>query len=240
MRANSSSQTRHVGDLGVGAAPAVAAVIGDQALAQGVVGHGLDGRIERRADGQAAFVEALLAVGRHQVAAHFLGEEIGLRHLGGAAATILQLLGLGRLRLGGGDVAVLDHAMEHVVAPGVGVLLVAHDVVAVRRLGQRREIGDLRQRQLVERPVEVVEGGLGHAVVARAEIDLVQIELEDALLGVGLLDAEGEDGLADLARERRLVGQQEVLGDLLGQARRALGPLARVGDVGDHRAHRRR
>ena len=44
MRANSSSQAPHVGDLGVGAAPAVAAVVGDQAVAQRLVGHRLDGR----------------------------------------------------------------------------------------------------------------------------------------------------------------------------------------------------
>ena len=31
--------------------------------------------------------------------------------------------------------------------------------------------------------------------------------------------------------------EQEVLGDLLGQPRRALRPLAGIGDVGDHRAH---
>ena len=104
--------------------------------------------------------------------------------------------------------------------------------VAIRRLREGREIGDLRQRQFVERPVEVIEGGLSHAVIARAEIDLVQIELEDALLGVGFLDSESEDGLPDLARERRLVGEQEVFGDLLGEARRTLGPLARIGDVG--------
>ncbi len=79
----------------------MAAVVGDQPIAQRVVGDVLDGRIERRADGQAAFVEALLAIGGHQVAAHFLGEEVGLRHFGGTAAAVLELFGLGGLRLGG-------------------------------------------------------------------------------------------------------------------------------------------
>ena len=113
----------------------------------------------------------------------------------------VQLLGLGRLLLLGGDVAVVAHAAQHIVAPRVGFLLDAADAVAVRRLGQRREIGDLRQRQLPERGVEIVERRRRHAVVARAEIDLVEVELEDAFLGVGLLDAEGEDGFADLAGE---------------------------------------
>ena len=126
----------------------MAAVIGDQSVAQRRVGGGLDGGIERRADRQATLVETLLAIGRHQVATHFLGEEVGLRHFGRTATAILQLLGLGGLRLGGGD--VLGHAVQHIVAPRVGFLFVAHDIVTVRRLGQRREIGDLGERQLVE------------------------------------------------------------------------------------------
>ena len=126
--------------------------------------------------------------------------------------------------------------MQDVVAADVGLALVADDVVAVGRLGQGREIGDLRQAELVERTVEIVERRLGDAVVARAEIDLVEIELEDALLGVGLLDAKGQDGLADLAGERGLVVQEEVLGDLLGDARGAFRPLAGIGDVGEHGA----
>ena len=223
----------HVGDLGIGAAPAVAAVVGDQPLAQRLVGDLLDGGNEGGHHRQAQLVEALLAIGREQVAADLLGEEVGLHDLGGRALAQGELLGLGRLLLVGGDVAVVAHAAEHVVAPGVGLLLVLDDVVAVRRLGQRGEIGDLRQGELAERGVEVVERGGGDAVVARAEIDLVEIELEDALLGVGLLDPEGEDRLADLAGERGLVVEQEVLGDLLGDARGAFRPLARVGEVGD-------
>src|SRR3546814_1492023 len=60
-------------------------------------------------------------------------------------------------------------------------------------------------------------------------------------LGEGLLDAEGEDGLLDLALDRDLVGQQEVLGHLLGDGGGADGAAvgAEVGDVGDHRTRHR-
>ena len=44
--------------------------------------------------------------------------------LGGRALAQGELLGLGRLLLVGGDVAVVAHAVQHVVAPGVGFLLV--------------------------------------------------------------------------------------------------------------------
>ena len=39
-----------------------------------------------------------------------------------------------------------------------------------------------------------------------------------------------------LRAKRGLVVEQEVLGDLLGDARGAFRPLAGVGDVGDHGA----
>ena len=80
----------------------------------------------------------------------------------------------------------------------------------------------------MHRLVEIVEGGGRDAVVAEAEIDLVEIELEDLLLRIGGLDAEGDQRLAYLALERALVADEEVLGDLLrdgGCALHMLGAL---------------
>ena len=57
---------------------------------------------------------------------------------------------------------------------------------------------------------------------AGAEIDAVEIELEDLVLGISALEPEREDRLLDLARERALLGEEEVLGELLGQGRAAL------------------
>ena len=70
------------------------------------------------------------------------------------------------------------------------------------------------------------------------EIDLVQVQLEDALLRQGLLDPHRQDRLARLAGERHLVVQQHVLGDLLGDGRGAdrPPPLAHMRQV----EHRRR
>ena len=122
-------------------------------------------------------------------------------------------------------IAVLDHALDDVVAARDRGLAVAEGIVIVGALGQAGEIGGLGQRQLVGRLVEIVQGGGGDAVIAEAEIDFVEVELEDALLGIGLLDAHREQGFLDLAVEGALVGQQEVLRHLLGDGRGALHVL---------------
>jgi hypothetical protein len=132
-------------------------------------------------------------------------------------------------------VAVFAHAVDHPVAAVERRLMIAHDVVVVRRLGQCAEIGRLADGQLVQRFVEVVEGRGRDAVIAGTEIDLVEIELEDAVLGERLFDAQREDHLADLALVGDFVGQQEVLGDLLRDGGRAdRSAVAVILDVDPH------
>ncbi len=80
----------------------------------------------------------------------------------------------------------------------------------------------------MHRLVEIDQRGRSNAVGAQPEIDLVQIELEDLLLGIGALNLQRQQRLLDLALERDLVGQKEVLGDLLGDGRRALRTPARA------------
>ena len=99
----------------------------------------------------------------------------------------------------------------------------AERMVVVGRLGQGGKIGGLLERELAQLLVEVVERGGRHAVGAHAEIDLVEIELEDLVLGVGALDADGEDRFLELAVELLLARQQEVLGHLLGDGGGAFG-----------------
>ena len=94
-----------------------------------------------------------------------------------------------------------------------------------RGLGQRGEIGGFRDGQLVHRLAVIIQRGGGDAIVAQTEIDLVQVEFEDALLRIGGLDPEAQEHFADLAVEGALVRQQEVLRHLLGDGRRALHAL---------------
>ena len=74
-------------------------------------------------------------------------------------------------------------------------------------------------------PKYVVGGGVD-AVGAVPEVDGVEVQLEDQLLGVVLLDRDGERGLLDLAAQRLLRAQQRRLDVLLGDRRAALGALA--------------
>ena len=185
-------------------------------------------RIERGAHRQAALVELLLAVIVEDVAADFFGEIFGGENMraGRAHGDVERLLSWPDRPLRLRDVAVLGHAIDHVVAARDRLVLAAERIVVVRALGQRRKIGGLRDRQFVDRLVEIQQRRRRDAVGAEAEIDLVQIELEDFLLRVGALDAQRQQRFLDLALERNLVGQQEVLGDLLGDRRGALRAAA--------------
>ena len=99
-------------------------------------------------------------------------------------------------------------------------------MVIVGRFGKRREISRFRHRQFVHRLVEIEKRSGGDAVGAHAEIDFVEVEFEDALLGEGALDLHRQQRFLDFARERQLVGEQEVLGDLLGDGGGTLRPAA--------------
>jgi hypothetical protein len=76
---------------------------------------------------------------------------------------------------------------------------------------------------------EAARGGVD-AVGAAAEIDAVEVELEDLVLAEAPLDRERQDSLADLAAEGAAVGQEDVAGELLGDGRAALSPAA-LGDA---------
>ena len=143
-----------------------------------------------------------------------------------------------RFRLLGGDPAELRHAGQHPIAPRLRRLVMAQRVVVVRRFRQCRDERGLRKRQLVERLLEIGVGRRGNPVSAGAEIDLVQINFEDAFLAQLVLDAVGEQRLLDLARDRDLVAEQEMPHDLLGDRRGADRPLAalKTRDVGDRGA----
>ena len=64
------------------------------------------------------------------------------------------------------DEAVLDHAVDDVVAALDRALAVAERVQVGRRLGQRGEIGGLLQRQLIQRLAEIVQRRGGDAIAA--------------------------------------------------------------------------
>ena len=220
-------------------APPVPAVVGLEPPAQHAVGYLLQARVDGGAHGQPPFVKLVFAVAGGKLAAHLLGEVVGLDEFRLRTGTHEQQ-GISRLlRLAGRDDAVRLHAPDDPVAARLGGARVFAGVVVIGCLGQRGEERRLGDTQLTERLVEVIERRRRHPVGAEAEIDLVEVELENAVLAEGTLDAEGEDRFLDLAVERQLVGQQEVLRHLLGDGRGADQPavLSQVAQVGDDGAH---
>ncbi len=109
-------------------------------------------------------------------------------------------------------------------------------MIVVGSLRQRRQIGDLGDRELVNGLAEIVQRSRRDAVIAEAEIDLVEVELEDAVLRERRLDAQRQQRLANLALIGALVREQEVLGHLLGDRRGALLPLAAGAHIRHHGA----
>jgi len=94
-------------------------------------------------------------------------------------------------------------------------------MVVGRALRQRCKIGGFRDRQFRDRFVEIGECRTGDTVGIQTEKDLVEIKLEDLVLGIGLLDAEGQKRFLELAVEGLVVGEQEVLRHLLSDCGRA-------------------
>jgi hypothetical protein len=84
---------------------------------------------------------------------------------------------------------------------------------------------------LLQRLAEIDLRRGGEAVGALAEVDLVDVDLENLVLGEVVLDLEGEQRLVDLARQGLLAGQEEIARHLHGDGAGALA-LAATGEVG--------
>ena len=95
-------------------------------------------------------------------------------------------------------------------------------VKACRAVDDSGQQGRLIERQLVEGFVEIIERGRSGSIGALAEINLVEIELENLVLGEGALDTTRQHHFLHLAFQSLRRRQQEVFGHLLGNRR---GPL---------------
>ncbi len=128
----------------------------------------------------------------------------------------------------GVDRAGLRHARQHVGVALVQVLLgglAVGRVVAGRVVQDAGQDGALLEGQVLGLDVEVrLRGGLD-AVRAAAEVDRVEVALEDLLLGLLALQLQRQDRLLDLAGQAAVLGEVEDLDVLLGDRR---GTLRRV------------
>ena len=216
-------------DMADGAAPAaMTAVIGDQPVAQGLVGRRLQFAIHARADRETRLVESFLAIAGEQLAPHLFREIGAIDDFRLFALARGDRFGPGRLDFLFGRGAVLGDPIEHPVAASLRLLRITAGIVIVGRLRQPGEERRLAEGQFVERFVEVDQRRRLDPVGTRAEINLVQVQLEDAVFGKRLLDPGRQQDLLDLARHCQLVGQQHVLGNLLRDRRGADRPALAV------------
>ncbi len=109
------------------------------------------------------------------------------------------------------------HAAQRVVAALRGPLLVDVRALALRQLQDAGDGRGLLEIQDLHGLAEVDPRRGLDAVRAVAEVHLVAVEREDLLLGVPLLDLQGEHDLLDLALERLLRLEEQLAGELLRQ-----------------------
>ena len=115
-----------------------------------------------------------------------------------------------------GDVPIVAHLAQHIIAAVERALGRTDRVVIGGSLGQDRKICRLGQRQLGDVLVEVgARRGLD-AIGVAAEEDRIQVKLENLLLAQRRFEAECEDRLADLAADIVARILQQIFGDLLG------------------------
>ena len=190
------------------------------------LGDLLQVHVERRVDLEAALVDRVRAVALVQVQAHHLDE------VGRAVVAVARRRDAQRRAHGAVELDLRDGARSPAccAAPSRGAPAPPPGGGAASRgsgsPGCPASSAHSRERQLLERLVE--EGarrGLD-AVGALAEVDLVEVHLEDLVLRVVALDLDRERDLLELARQRALVGEEQVAGELLGDRAAALRACA--------------
>src|SRR5208337_5224507 len=118
-----------------GTTEAMGLVITDKAIDQGAPCHQLHFRIECAANRKAAFIEFLFAVTIAEFPADLLGEKAGGESIGREYPRIdAERLGLGLFAILARDIAVLDHAVDHPIAPIDRPFTLQERMIIVRRL----------------------------------------------------------------------------------------------------------
>ena len=134
--------------------------------------------------------------------------------------------GFGGARVRSSDRADLRHAVQHHRGAGLRELEIARRRVARRRPDQAGEHGCLGERQIARRLGEVPPRRGVDPVRAAAEVDPIEIDLEDLLLVEAGLDPERVERLLDLAQHAALGREEHELRQLLADRAAALDHAA--------------
>ena len=174
---------------------------------------------------------ALKPVGFLDVLGQFFQRGLGEVGVVGLHRHILGLglaLGQGDRFLGGGivfflgDIALVQHLPQHMVAAGDEVFRVGGRVVAGGVLGYGGQGGALGQGQFLHALVEVFPGAGLHPFDGAGQGHGVEVGFQDGLLAVAVAQADGAEDLAEFTAviHRGVIGQ--VFDHLLFQRGRAL------------------
>ncbi len=122
----------------------------------------------------------------------------------------------GMVSLGLGDVPLLDHPLKHISLAFPGFFHVLDRRIGIGCFGEAGQHGHFGQVELLNIFAEICLGSDLNTVGATAEINLVQIEVENLVLGELLFHPLGQNGLLDLAGKFLFRGQEHRFGHLLG------------------------
>ena len=172
---------------GKGTTPSLAAIKRLQALLQRNPRRTLQKWIDCRAHRQATRVEHVLAIFGDQRTPHLLGKIGGIGSIKARLCGNCQWLGNRCFGLSITDIAIAGHLPQYPVTPVGRRSGLANRVIVGRCLWQCGQIGNLGQRQLIQRLVKIIESGSSNAIAAIAKIDLIQIKFQDLVLGKGTL-----------------------------------------------------
>jgi hypothetical protein len=147
----------------------------------------------------------------------------------------------GRLvSFGPADEAAVDHFGNDETGALGSAFRMVDRVEGRRRIEHRGEDRCLRQSDVARRLAEILLGRLFHTGGAGAEIDPVEIELQDLVLGISVLEPQSQHRLLELALVGAVGIEKQVLGQLLGYGRAALNHPAGliVGEKGAAKSDR--
>src|SRR6266446_1284056 len=125
----------------------------------------------------------------------------------------LRLVGLGR-----GNFFQFDHAIQNGIALNRGTFGIFQRRKSVRTANQAREQRSFGQIQLRRALAEISLRSCFNAVTAGAEIDAVDVELENLVFGEIALDAQSDHCFQQFAADGAASEWETVAGELLGDA----------------------
>ena len=185
---------------------------------QRALGRLLHVQVERGVNAQAALVQVAPEL---RVQLHAQPFDEIRRHVAvvGAGPREHERVGAPQLALLGRERPLIAHQTQHDVAAAHGPVGVGARVVERGQLGERGEHRGFGDIQLLRVLAEIDLRRRLHAVRPRAQVDLVQVQLEDRVLGKVALDLDRDARFLKLTRERLLAA--DLLGeDVAGQLHR--------------------